>query len=150
MAGVYWSTYVESVAPLITGPLTFIQLVAASNIRVRIKRIGIYGKGITVADTPVAFELIRQTTAGTASALTMNKLSESDDETLQITAQKTFTVEPTLSTIKYTALVPTVGKHEWLWPFGFDFFIKGGERLGIMALTAIQVTPFSVLVEGEE
>lgn len=150
MAGQYWSTYVENVAPSASAALTFMQLIAASNKRVRLKRIGIYGQGITIADTPVTFEILVQTTAGTASALTVNKLNASDDESLSLTAQKTFTVEPTASTILYTVNIPTTGRQEWVWPLGFDFFIPGGTRMGIRSLTAAQTTAFSVFAEGEE
>lgn len=150
MAGVAFTGLVENVAASVSAAVTFLQLVAASNVRIRIKRIGIYGQGITIADTPVTFEALKQTTAGTASSLTLVKLDDNAAETLQVTAQKTFTVEPTAGNIKFAANVPSTGRHEWLFPPGFELWIKGGERLGIRSLTAVQASVYTVVVEGEE
>lgn len=150
MAGVYFNGLVENVAASISANQTFIQLIAATNQRVRIKRIGIYGQGTAISDTPVTFEVLKQTTAGTSSSLTLVKQDDNAGETLQTTALKTFTAEPTAGNVKFTANVPSTGRQEWVFPLGFDLFIKGGERLGIRALTAVQASVFTVMIEAEE
>ena len=150
MSGVNWSANVENVAASVAANLTFMQLVAGSNHRVKLKRLIVTGQGITIADTPVTFELLKQTTAGTASPLTPVKLNDSDDETLEMSAQKTFTAEPTAGNIKYSFNVASTGRHEIVWPLGFELFINGGERLGLRALQASQASVFTVPAEGEE
>ena len=76
-------------------PETLIQLVPAANQRVIIHSIALFGQGNTPASANDRFYLAIQTTAGTASALTLNKMDPNYAETLQTTAQKTFTAEPT-------------------------------------------------------
>lgn len=150
MSGVNFTGLVENVAASITAAQSFIQIVAASNHRVKIKRIIISGQGITVADTPVTFEVLKQTTAGTSSALTLVKTNDSDDETLEVTALKTFTAEPTAGNIKFSKNVPSTGQWELVFPLGFELFVNGGERLGVRALTAVQASVYTVTIEGEE
>src|SRR4051812_36005515 len=74
---------------------TVLQLVAATNHRVKILSWGVYFDGISATAEPVQVRLLRQTTAGTMSALTPTKGDESITDTLLTTAQHTATIEPT-------------------------------------------------------
>ena len=150
MSGVAFTGVVEDRPLTISTSETLLQLLAATNHRVLVRKIGIYGKSNSGADTPVHFQVLLQTTAGTASALTLNKFNTSDDETVQTTAQKTFTGEPTDSTIKLARNVHPQSGAEIVFPPGRELVVKGGERLAIKAITPAQASVFTVVVEGEE
>ena len=74
---------------------TLIQLIAATNHAVAITEISFSAKGTNNTYEPIEVELIRQTDAGTAVALSLVKRDDSIADTLDTTAQKTFTAEPT-------------------------------------------------------
>ena len=116
---------------------TIMQLSAAANHRVHVKEISISFDGISNTAAPILVQVIRQTDAGTMSALTINKVSESDQETLQTTATHTATAEPTgaaTTSVLSEQVHPQAG-YTWQAPFGGDIVIEGGDRLGI-AVTA--------------
>lgn len=118
-----------------TSTKTILQLVAASNHRVRVTEWSVSFKGTNNTAAPIAVALIRQTDAGTMSAATPQKLNASDDETLQTTAQHTATAEPTGSiTLDLIEVHPQAG-YTWQAPFGGELLVGGGGRLG-WAVTA--------------
>lgn len=129
---------------------TILQLIAAANVRLRIERVTIGFKGIVATEVPVGCELLRQTSAGTMSAATVEKQNESDDETLQVTAQHTATSEPAASTIKRAEPIHPQTSREWVFPPGRDLFVKGGERLGFRLNSPAQSGTVRVMIEGEE
>lgn len=148
MAGVRFG--VEISVTTATSTLTLAQLIAATNQRVKVERIRISGKGTLNTDAPVLIEILKQTTAGTSSSLTLNKLNDNDGETLQTTALQTFTVEPTAGNIKAGQYVHPQASYDFVFPPGRELWIKGGERLGIRANTPTQATTYAVSIEGEE
>jgi len=77
---------------------------------------------------------MRQSTAGTMSALTPSKYNDSDDETLQTTAQHTASAEPTSGDILETQLIHPQGRGV----FG-PFTVKGGGRLGVVVTASVSV-----------
>ncbi|KKM85100.1 hypothetical protein LCGC14_1292460 [marine sediment metagenome] len=115
---------------------TILQLVAAANHRVVVKEISISFKGTLNTAAPILVQVARQTDAGTMSALTPKKMNESDQETLQTTAQDTATVEPTLTDDVISEEVHPQGGYTWQAPFGGEIIIEGGNRLAILT-TAI-------------
>ncbi len=118
-----------------TSKKTILQIVAAANHRVLVKEISISFKGITNTAAPIIVQVLRQTDAGTMSALTMQKVDENAGETLQTTAQHTATAEPTGSSEVMGEEVHPQGGYTWQAPFGGEIVIKGGNRIGI-AVTA--------------
>ena len=127
-----------------TSAKTIIQIVAASNHRVFIKCVDVSFKGIVVTDAPIYVRVLRQTTAGTMSALTPTKGNNADDETLQTTAQHTATAEPTAGDVlKSREIHPQMSGR-----FG-PFWMPGGTKLGV-EVTAGVSTSCVVSVEGEE
>ncbi len=151
MAGLRWSRVVENVAPSVTGPITFLQIQAPANQKVLITRISISGQGSNSGDIPVTFEVLPQTTAGTAThtGVLPNKLNDCDTETVQTTTSDTFTAEPTAGAVKLARNIHPQSNYDFI-PLGQPLTIKGGTSLGIRALQASQTTKFTVLVEGEE
>ena len=130
---------------------TLSQIVAAANHRVRVERVRVSGNGTTAADTPTLIELVVQTSAGTASAQTLYKRTDGDDETIQTSALKTFTAEPTDGgVIKAAAFVHPTGRHEFVFPPGRDLYIQGGQRLGVRCNAPSQTNGWNVSWDLEE
>lgn len=91
---------------------TCVQYVAPSTTTARVRAWGISFDGVTAANVPGSIELLRQTTAGTASALTLVDWGP-NALTAQGSAQKTFTVEPTAGNILHSLkLTPNGGTYE--------------------------------------
>lgn len=122
---------------------TAVQLVAPTNQRVQLLGYGFYFDGTSNSAQPVQIRLLRQTTAGTASAGTPKLVEKELTETIQTTAQITFTVEPTPGDVLKTFTVhPQLG-YEYLAPLGQEDIVQGGGRLGF-EITA----PATVNVRG--
>jgi hypothetical protein len=134
MAGL---NFVAQTAEIATGTSkkTLLQLVAAANHRVKVKEISISFDGTSNTAAPILVQALRQSDAGTMSALTLVKWDADDDETLQTTAQHTATAEPTGTTEVLGEQVHPQGGYTWQAPFGGEIVINGGDRLGI-AVTA--------------
>lgn len=128
---------------------TLLQIVAASNHGVLIDEISISFKGTSNTATPVRVRVLRQTSAGTMSALTPVKDPPDADETLQVTAQHSATAEPTAGDVLMTELVHPQTGYTWQAPFGRSIKIVGGQRLGIEVLAGADVNAV-VRVAGEE
>jgi hypothetical protein len=110
---------------------TVVQLVAASNHRVKIIGWGVYFDGISATAEPVQVRFIRQTTAGTMSALTAIKRDDSIAETLQTTGQHTATVEPTNGDLLEGKEIHPQAGYQVFYPFGSEVIVGGGDRVGI-------------------
>jgi len=131
-----------------TSTKTLVQIVAASNHGVELDEVSISFQGIVGTDLPILVEVLRQTTAGTMSSLTPVKAPDDTDETLQVTAQHTATVEPTAGDILDSEYVhPQSG-----YTFVFEGEkIGGGDRIGIQTINTGGVdVKASVRVKGRE
>lgn len=131
MAGVRFTCDTGSVALTASTPITELQIIAASNQRVLIDRLDISSNGITPTDPGILIDILVQTTAGTMTSLTPAKVISSDSETIQTTAQKLATGEPTGSTV-----LASFFYNEQTWvPMIFDppLAVVGGTRLGVRA-----------------
>lgn len=143
MSGVEWRA---TTAEVTTGTTVFtaLQIVAAASHRVYVKKIDVSFKGIVVTDAPIFVRIVKQTTAGTMTSLTMYKGNASDDETLQTTAQHTSTVAPTTTDLLDSGEIhPQTARR-----FG-PFWIPGGGRIGV-EITAGVSTSVIVSASGEE
>jgi len=79
---------------------TLVQAVAAdANTPLTVKQLQVSFKDPTSSDTEVLVELLRQSTAGTASALTPVSWREDESPAARFTALQTFTAEPTAGNI---------------------------------------------------
>jgi hypothetical protein len=148
MAGV---RFTATTAKISTGTAlkTLIQVVAAANHRLLIDEISISFDGVVQTDEPILVEVLRQTTAGTMTALTCRKNNDADDETLQVTAQHTATAEPTAGDLLKSWLVHPQTGRPWQAPFGREIVVKGSGRLGIRVTAAASVDAV-VEIGGEE
>lgn len=128
-----------------TAAKTIMQLVAASNHRIIVSKIVVSFEGVTATDAPIQVRVLRQTTAGTMSALTPVKDSDSDDETLQTTAQHTATAEPTAGDVLESQLVHPQSSRVFVGPY----IVKGGGRLGVEVTSGVNIDCI-VSAYGEE
>lgn len=123
---------------------TVLQVAAPANQRLRLKAWGVYFDGTSVSAEPVQVSLVRQTTAGTMTAVTPEKCDDSLPETVQSTAGANASAEPTTAgTLQYREVHPQSG-YEYNWGFGDEDFIKGGGRVGIVctAPATVNVIPW--------
>lgn len=110
---------------------TVIQLVSPSNHRVAITSWGVFFDGTSVTAEPVQVRVLRQTSAGTMSALTPVAMDGSVGETIQSTAQHTATVEPSAGNILLSIEVhPQQGFKEF-FPLGQEIILQTASRVGI-------------------
>lgn len=144
--------YYAQTAKLTTGTvlLTMVQIVAATNTRTVMNEWSISYDGTSNTATPILVELVRQTSAGTMSALTLRKNNTLDTETLQTTAQRTATAEPTDGgDVPFSELVHPQTGYTWQSPYGREYHVGGGLRLGLRVTAAAAVNAV-VRVGGEE
>lgn len=132
-----------------TSAKTLIQIVAASNHGVLIDEWSISFQGTSNSASPIRVRVLRQTTAGTMSSLTLVKDPDDTDETLQTSAQHTAMAEPTASDVLFEEYVHPQAGYTWQAPFGRVIKIGGGDRLGIEVLAGADVSA-TVRVCGEE
>lgn len=144
MAGTPWRA---NTAAVVTGTSakTILQVVAAANTRGRILRWGISFDGISATAVPILVEFMRQTTAGTMSALTLVKGDDSLAESLTTTAQHTATVEPTPGDVLYRTYVHPQGRYESQFPELFG----GSDRVAIRVTAGASVNCVAHM-SGEE
>jgi hypothetical protein len=132
-----------------TSAKTLMQIVAAANHAVLIDEVSISFDGTSNTATPIKVDVLRQTSAGTMSALTPVKDPDDSDETLQVTAQHTATAEPTAGDVLLSEHVHPQQGYTWQAPFGRAIKIGGGDRLGVRVTAAASVNAI-VRVTGEE
>jgi len=132
---------------------TALQIVAASNHRVKILGITMSGKSASPTDQPIKYRILRQTDAGTSSAGTagthLSKNNDADDETLQTAVRQTVTAEPTGGDVLEVGEFHPQNGLKWFFPFGQEVIVKGGGRLGI-ELTAPANQTAAVSIDFEE
>lgn len=148
MAEIHGIAQTSEVALGVATTKTVIQLVAAANQKVKIKSWSVSFDGISATAEPVQVELLRQTTAGTMSALTP-VAKKPISETIQTTAQHTATAEPAASDILASVEVHPQTGYEKIYMPGDEVLIGGGGRLAIRC-TAPAVVNVRANIEFEE
>jgi hypothetical protein len=128
---------------------TLLQLVAATNHRVKLLEWGVSFDGTAVANEPVTVLLERQTTAGTSSAGTMVKMDDSIADTLLTTSRISFTVEPTGGDDIEEVLVHPQTSYTKIYPLGRELIIGGADRVGIVctAPDAVNASAYFIFEE---
>jgi hypothetical protein len=99
----------DAVALVAATAKTVLQIATPATLRARVRGVQISLDGVTAANVPGLVELIRQTTAGTMSALTPAPVDSSAPASL-VTASHTATAEPTAGTVLWAKrLTPNGG-----------------------------------------
>ena len=118
-----------------TSTKTLVQLLAPTGRGIWVLQFGISFKGIDNLGVPIRVELVKQTTAGTAGALTPTKLTRNDSNTIATTAQQGFSgAEPTTTDVHVGELIHPQGgwEHPFIWE---EMEVPGGERVGLRTIT---------------
>lgn len=130
---------------------TLLQLLAATNVKVRVKEISISFNGTSNTATPILCEVVRQTSAGTLTNVTTLRPWDDDlVETLQTTAKDTATVEPTDSGgVPIAEYVHPQQGFLWQGRWADELIIKGAGRLGFRVTAGASVSA-AIRMMGEE
>jgi hypothetical protein len=110
---------------------TVLQIVAASNHRVALKGFSISFDGVSSSNEPVQIEVLRQTSAGTASAASLNADEGTPAETIQTTGRTNCTAEPTAGAVLRRYECHPQAGYERSYAQDEEILIPGGGRLGI-------------------
>jgi hypothetical protein len=120
---------------------TLIQIVTGSTRKAKIKEWGISFNGTDATDEPVLVELLRQSTAGTSSALTMVQ-NDPDDPAIIATALQDFSAEPTAGDVLWSEYITPAGGFDRVQlPLGEEIVVDVSSRIGLRVTTATGVTP---------
>src|SRR5947199_8621058 len=125
MAGCLGQACTAEIALSAATAKTVLQLVAATNHRVKILSWGVYFDGTSPTAEPVQVRLLRQTSAGTMTSLTPTKRDDSLAESLLTAGQHTATAEPTASDVLEVKEVHPQSGYEKIYPFGGEVIVGG-------------------------
>lgn len=123
---------------------TLLQVVAATNHAVKVLAWGVSFQGGEPADDMIRCELLRQTTAGTSSSLTLVKWDDSAGDTLDASALQDFSGEPTAGDILAVEHAHSQAGFAIWYPDGKEPVIGAGDRMGIRVITPTGVNPNAV------
>jgi len=113
-------------------PKTILQLVAPTNQRLAIRGFSVSFDGISATAEPIQVDLVKQTDAGTTSAATpAAEQIGLGSETIQATARKTASAEPTTTDVlrRYN-IHPQTGR-EFRFSIEDEIVMAGGTRVGL-------------------
>jgi hypothetical protein len=126
---------ISAVAAASAAAKTVLQIVGSTYCRALVKAWEVSMDGADSTKTPVLVELIRQTTAGTSSSLTLVKHDEASVAATG-TALQTFTAEPTAGDVLASVyLSPAGGIYSYQFPLGDEPVVAVSGRLGIRVTT---------------
>jgi len=133
-----------------TGTLTLVQVQSASATTLKITEIGVTFQGTDTAGEPIQVEVLRQTSAGTASSLTPVLVEGTNSGTIQSTAQDTFAAEPTAGDVlKRWHIHPQQGIV--YQPLGAEgFTVPAAGYIGIRVVAPATAVDVAAYIEFEE
>lgn len=135
MAGVRFNAVKVAEELVASTTETIVQVVAATNHPLTILGWSISFAGGEPGDDMIRCELLRQTTAGTSSALTVVKVDETNGTTVDATALHDFTAEPTPGDILDPQNVHTLGGFYIYVPWPGIATVGAGNRAGVRVIT---------------
>lgn len=118
-----------------TATVTLLQVVAAAQQRLKIHEASVSFQGTSNTATPIQVDILRQTSAGTMSALTPKLWDKDMQETIQSTAQSNATAEPSAGDLLASECVHPQTGFYWQAPFGKELKVQGGGRVGMRLVT---------------
>lgn len=155
MSKVAWVASTEGeVALAATTAKTVLSVIAPANKVVVVTVVHVDFDGVTAAAEPVLVELLRGTTDGTGTAVTLRRVRGHVSATPAATSKKNYTAEPTgLTLIQDRALDPYKGFFEKDHPLGREIDVGGGAAAEVLALrltapAAVNVRAFLEIEEG--
>jgi hypothetical protein len=128
---------------------TVIQLVTGATRKIWVKEVAIGFKSVTATDVPVLVQLVRQSTAGTMSAVTPNPDVEGHPAAIS-TAQENATAEPTSgAVVKEWLITPIGGQLVYQLPLGDEIEMAVSSKLGLL-VTAPQAESCRAYIKFNE
>lgn len=109
---------------------TILQIVAPTNQRLALCSFSVAFDGISGSAEPVQVDILRQTTAGTMTAATVVREGVGS-ETIQTSAQKNATAEPTAGDVLRRYNIHPQTGYERVFTLDEELLISGGSRLGL-------------------
>lgn len=140
MAGVLVDAVVPDEALAAASTETILQVVAPANHPIKVTGAQVSFKGTDNTAEPIRAEVLRQSTAGTASALGLVERSITG-ATIQTSAQQDFTAEPTPGNILEALNIHPQAGVVYDFPFDEPIWVAGGGRLGLRVITPSGVNP---------
>lgn len=128
---------------------TLIQLAAAANHAIKINEVAIGFHGVDNVQEPILVQLVRQTTAGTMTSLTLFKNDDSVADSLDTSAQHTATVEPTTTDILRSWTVHPQTGLAFMFPEDTRPLVGAGDRVGLIVTSANDIAADPTLVFEE-
>lgn len=134
MSDIFGVAQIGSTAMVANVAKTVLQLVSPANHRVKVLGWGVFFDGVSTTAQPVQIRVMRQTTAGTMTALTPTKTAPRA-ESILCTAQQNATTEPSNSdSLDVITCHPQQG-YEIKFPQGQEIMLGGSDRIGIEVLS---------------
>lgn len=119
---------------------TLVQIVTGATRKAKIKEWGFSFDGTDATKTPILVEVLRQTSAGTSSSLTLVQ-NDPDDPAPIATALQDFSAEPSAGDILWSEYVTPAGGFDRIQlPLGEEIVMDVSQRLGLRCTTATGVT----------
>lgn len=119
---------------------TMVQIVTTTNQSIGLRGWGISFNGTDATKEPIRVDILRQTTAGTSSALTVVEYTASNKNPVT-TALQTFSAEPTASDVLWSMyFTPVGGGGDFTAYPGEEIVVEPSGRLGIRCTAATGVT----------
>lgn len=143
MAGVFFTVSTPAITTG-TSKKTLLQIVAATNQRIRVHRITVGFQSTANNEAPPLVQLAAQTTAGTLTAITPVKVNTVDTETLQSTANySSGSTEP--NTAASMEVRPVHSQTTDIFEFGSigGLPIAGGLKLGVCVTATTSTTAYA-------
>lgn len=134
-----------------TSTLTLLQIIGATGRSIKPTELSISLDGITAAAVPIEFQLLEQTTAGTASAGTVVRASPLASFTIGSTSGITFTAEPTPGDIvKSWFIHPQGGSIVYTFPDPDLYESALAGRWGVRCISPGATVNAIIVIEFEE
>lgn len=137
MAGILAAAVTAEIATG-TSLKTLVQVVAPAAQRLRVRKWGVSFDGVASDAEPIQVRLLRQTTAGTMSALSPVALNPAGS-TVRATAQHTATAEPTAGDVLAAVEVHPQSGYVEVFPPDLSVEVAESGRLGIDVTAAASV-----------
>lgn len=136
-----WAATSIPLALAASADLTVLQVLAGSNTPMALVEVGVSFDGITAADTPFRVKVLMQTTAGSGgSAVTPRKLTRTGSPSVQASALRDFSSQPTDGDILWDGYVTPAGGRVVIQVPDDKTTIAGGERVAVRVVAPSGIT----------
>ena len=143
MAGIIGTFVIPKLSMTAATAKTVLQVIAPTNQRLKVLEITVYFDSTSTTPGSARVRLLRQTTAGTVTAISPVAWENELTESLQATGGSNASAEPTnagAGAVVMDEAVPITSGFIYPFPQGQELFVGGGTRLGIEVTTPTGTT----------